>query len=42
MAARKRPLLYGSRGSGSAIAELGLVKAGVAYVARRPSRWEAH
>lgn len=41
MAARKKPLLYGSRGSGSAIAELGLVKAGVAYEARRASRWEA-
>ncbi len=41
MAAGKLPLLYGSRGSGSAIAELGLVKAGVVYEARRASRWEA-
>lgn len=33
--------LYGTRGSGSAIAELGLAKAGVRYEARRASRWES-
>lgn len=33
--------LYGTRGSGSAIAELGLTKAGVHYELRRASRWEA-
>lgn len=32
--------LYGARGSGSAVAELGLSKAGVAYELRRASRWE--
>lgn len=34
-------LLYGTRGSGSAIAELGLTKAGVSYEVRRASRWES-
>jgi GST-like protein len=34
-------LLYGTRGSGAAIAELGLSKAGVAFEMRRASRWES-
>ena len=41
MAMVRRTVLYGSRGAGSAVAELALERAGVAYELRRASRWES-
>ncbi len=39
--ARAGHVLFGTRGSGSAVAELGLTKAGVRYDVKRASRWES-